>query len=507
MTAGPNRRAVVIGAGPAGLTAAFELLERTDVVPLVLEASPVLGGLARTVEHHGNRIDIGGHRFFSKSERVMRWWTARMPIEGSGPGGRPDPGATDRVLLVRERRSRIYYGGKLFDYPIRLTPRTLRDLGLRKIARLAASYAAARLKPRPERSLEDFFINRFGAELYAQFFRDYTEKVWGVPCTKIAPEWGAQRVKGLSVTTALTHALRSALGGDRSLAQQGTETSLIERFLYPKLGPGQLWELVGDEIRRRGGEIQTEHAVVEITLEGNRVTGVVAEDARTGRREEFRGDYVFSTLPVRELFACIRGEIPPAAREAAAGLRYRHLITVGLLLRRLRLRDLRTGEAVRDTWIYVQEPNVQVGRLQLYNNWSPYLVADPGTVWVGLEYFCGDGDALWSLPDDDLAALAARELNQLGVAGPADVLDAVVLRAPRAYPAYTGSYSRFGEIRRFTDGVENLFLIGRNGMHRYNNQDHSMLTAMLAVDAVVAGLRDRSPIWAVNAEQDYHEAT
>jgi protoporphyrinogen oxidase len=513
--------AVVIGAGPAGLTAAFELLERTDIRPIVVEASAEIGGLSRTVVHAGNRMDLGGHRFFSKSDRVMRWWLRFHPLEaaapahfalayrgqareldGAGPG--PDPDREDRVMLVRSRRSRILFGGRVYDYPLRLSLDTLSKLGLARTLRIGASYGRRVVQPRrPEVTLEDFFINRFGDELYRTFFRSYTEKVWGRSCTEIGAEWGAQRVKGLSVLRALRHALqRRERDGAGDLAQRGHETSLIERFLYPKLGPGSLWETVAAEVRARGGEVRLRQRLVGLETDGARVTAAVVEDARSGERVTLRADYVFSTMAVVDLVHALGPVVPEVVRGVADGLVYRDFITVGLLLPRLTLAGERD---LTDNWIYIQEPGVHVGRLQIFNNWSPYMVRDPRTVWVGLEYFCSAGDALSSRSDAELYALAARELESIADVRAADVLDGVVVRAPKAYPAYYGAYARFGLIREWVDRFENLFLLGRNGMHRYNNQDHSVLTAMTAVDNLVAGVRDREAIWAVNTEQEYHE--
>jgi len=514
-------RAIIIGAGPAGLTAAFELLLRTGVRPLVLEQDGVVGGLARTVEHAGNRIDLGGHRFFSKSDRVMRWWLDVLPLQALdgerhllgyhrqtrelvGDKEGPDPEHEDRVMLLRPRRSRILHGRRLFDYPLGLTPDTVAKLGVARTLRIGASYAWRLIRPRrPEVTLEDFFINRFGDELYRTFFRSYTEKVWGRACSELSAEWGAQRVKGLSISRAITHRLRALTrrrAGD--LAQRTTETSLIERFLYPKLGPGQMWQAVAASVTDRGGEVRLRHRVVGIEREGARVVAVRVEDIDRGRTERVPADYVLSTMPVRDLVRAFGAGVPAEVGEVAEGLVYRDFITVGLLLRRLRLPD--PGPAL-DNWIYVQEPDVKVGRLQIFNNWSPWMVRDPATTWVGLEYFCTVGDALWRLADDTLADFATGELARLGLAARADVLDAVVVRVEKAYPAYLETYDRFPVFRAWVDRFENLFLLGRNGMHRYNNQDHSMLTAMTAVDNIAAGVTDKANVWAVNTEADYHE--
>jgi protoporphyrinogen oxidase len=520
-----RRTAVIIGAGPAGLTAAYELLQRTDVTPIVLEKSEYMGGISRTVNYKGNRIDIGGHRFFSKSDRVMEWWLSILPMQGAGgrdveiayrskratvagdPAG-PDPAATDRVMLVRSRKSRIYFLRRFFDYPIRLSRDTLGKLGVARTIRIGVSYVRSALFPiRRETSLEDFFINRFGRELYRTFFRDYTEKVWGVPCREISAEWGAQRVKGLSVLKTLQHAVRGVFRTGADVSQKTTETSLIERFLYPKLGPGQMWEEVATLVRARGGEIHTGTDVQGIRLEGNRVAAVTARGP-DGCARELRGDFFFSTMPVKELIRAIGPGVPPSVAAVSEGLVYRDFITVGLLLTGLRVAEDRPEgrQLIRDNWVYVQEPDVRVGRMQVFNNWSPYMVADPGTVWIGLEYFCYESDDLWSKPDAEMIRLAVEELARIDIIDPGAVLDATVIRMPKTYPAYFGTYDRFDEIRAWVDRVENLFLVGRNGMHKYNNQDHSMLTAMVAVDNIVAGRTDKANLWAVNAEQDYHES-
>jgi protoporphyrinogen oxidase len=513
--------AIIIGAGPAGLTAAAELLDRTGVRPIVLEQTDQLGGLSRTVNYRGNRIDIGGHRFFSKSDRVMRWWLRRMPMQAFGGDAHacglrlnerqnegPDPDQVDDVMLLRSRRSRIYYERKFFDYPIRLSLDTLRKLGLVRVGKIGLSYARSMVAPiRDEASLEDFFINRFGRELYRTFFESYTEKVWGRPCREISAQWGAQRIKGLSISKALWHALKRPFTS-RNVGQKGTETSLIEQFLYPKHGPGQMWEHVAREVEQAGGQVLTNVEVRRVELAGDRVTAVEAVDRQTGRARVFPADYFFSTMPVQQLVRSLSEGPPEPIRRINEGLVYRDFITVGLLLEGLEVSE-RAAEGpalIRDNWIYIQEPDVRVGRMQVFNNWSPYLVADRSKVWIGLEYFANEHDDLWVRPDRELIALAAEETAKIGIIDPRAVLDGTVIRMPKAYPAYFGSYDRFDELRDWIDRFDNLYLIGRNGMHRYNNMDHSMLTAMVAVDNLVEGRVDKSNVWAVNAEQEYHEA-
>jgi protoporphyrinogen oxidase len=523
MSKTPQGTAVIIGAGPAGLTAALELLRRTGVRPIVLEKSAYMGGISRTVAYKGNRIDIGGHRFFSKSDRVMDWWMSIAPVEQSGEGqhrlayqgqerefssiGAPrETGPGGLVMLVRPRKSRIFFLRKLFDYPLKLNIGTLRKLGAFRTFKAGISYMASAMRPiHPEKTLEDFLINRFGRHLYATFFKSYTEKVWGVPCHEISAEWGAQRIKGLSLRKALAHHFTKLFGRRSSeIGQKDTETSLIEKFLYPKYGPGQLWEEVAKQVRAEGGEILTGWTVCGIETSGDRVTGVVAR-SDAGEERFFPAQYVFSTMSVKELIQAFDVPAPREVQEVSNGLMYRDFITVGLLLNRLRISDP-DGQLLKDTWIYIQEPDVLVGRLQIFNNWSPFLVSDPEKVWIGLEYFCYDTDELWRKPDPEMIALAVKEAERMGIVASADVLDATVLRMEKTYPAYFGTYDRFPVIRDFVDRYDNLFLVGRNGMHKYNNQDHSMLTAMTAVDNIIAGRRDKANIWAVNTEMDYHES-
>jgi protoporphyrinogen oxidase len=520
-----QKRAIIIGAGPAGLTAALELLKKKIAHPIVLELSGEFGGISRTVQYHGNRMDLGGHRFFSKSGRVMEWWLDILPLQGAPSRddlilGRelphaqeknaPDPEQTDRVMLIRNRLSRIFFLRRFFDYPVSLNWTTIKGLGLWRITRVGLSYVKARLFPiKPERSLEDFFINRFGRELYSIFFKDYTEKVWGVPCHEIKPEWGSQRIKGLSVIRAILHALNKSLFKNKSLDQKQVETSLIERFYYPKYGPGQMWERVAELIKEKGGEFRLFHLVTGIETDQNRLQSVTVKNLKTGQSEILTGDYFFSSMPVVDLVAGLSCSVPEKIWKIAQGLRWRNFITVGLLLKKLKIKNntkIKTiHDLIPDVWIYIQERDVKLGRLQVFNNWSPYLVKDPDTVWLGLEYFCDDSDDLWNRDDRQMAQLAVEELAKIDMIETADVLDQVVIRQAKTYPAYFGTYDQFPELRQYLDQFENLFLIGRNGMHRYNNMDHSMLTAMTAVDAIAHGIRDKESIWAVNAEEDYHE--
>ncbi len=515
--------AIIIGAGPAGLTAAYELLHKTDIKPVIFEMSSDIGGISKTVNYKGNRIDIGGHRFFSKSDRVMKWWQNILPLQGapskddiilkrdvplSQKG--PDPEKTDRVMLIRRRLSRIFFLRRFFNYPVSLNKNTFSNLGMVRVIKIFLSYIRVRLFPiKNEKSLEEFFINRFGKELYLTFFKDYTEKVWGVPCNNIRPEWGAQRVKGLSIKKAFAHAIKEIFLKDRSLSQKDTETSLISQFMYPKFGPGQLWEEVAQIVKQKGGEIYLNHKTVGLNSRDYRILEAVVEDYSTDEIKIVKGDYFFSTMPVKELIQALGNNVPEEVQQIAQGLLYRDFITVGLLLRKLKIKnetEIKTiNNVVPDNWIYVQERDVKLSRLQIFNNWSPYMVKDENTVWIGLEYCCSEGDELWNKPDEDLANFAINELAKIDIIEKEDVLDSTVIRMKKTYPAYFGLYSRFHVIKEFVDRFENLFLIGRNGMHRYNNMDHSMLTAMMAVENIIKGIATKDNIWAVNAEEEYHE--
>ncbi len=511
------KKAIIIGGGPAGLTAAFEFQKHTDIQPVVLEMSEYWGGISRTVKYKGNRIDIGGHRFFSKSDRVMQWWLEIMPIEESQQGsfeisyqnkkrtvesGGVKPANPDAVMLIRNRLSRIYYRRRFFSYPISMSAQTVKNLGIPYTISVGISYVWASLFPiKNEKNLEEFFINRFGKKLYKTFFKDYTEKVWGVDCSKISPEWGAQRIKGLSLTKTVVHMVKKVFssGKQSDISQKDVETSLIERFMYPKLGPGQMWETVAEMVGAKGGDLHKYTKVIGLNAEGNKIVSLKVENTQTGEISTIEGDYFLSTMPIQELVNKLSVKVPTEVQRVSDGLMYRDFFTVGLLVS-----DLAVGE-IKDNWIYIQESDVKVGRLQIFNNWSPYMVADPKLKWIGLEYFCNEGDELWIQTDEDLKKLGIEEISKIGIVTKENVVDAVVIRMPKTYPAYFGTYDEFDKVREYLDGYENLFLMGRNGMHKYNNQDHSMLTAMTVVENIKDGLSTKGNIWDINTEQEYHE--
>jgi protoporphyrinogen oxidase len=510
--------AVIAGAGPAGLTAAYELLQKTGVHPLIFELENVVGGISKTIEYKGNRMDIGGHRFFSKSKDVTDWWDSLLPLQGQPAiddillndtgkpyvAGGPDPETTDSVTLIRHRVSRIFFMRKFFDYPISLKPATFTNMGLWRTLRAGSDYIAAQLKKRPETSLENFYINRFGKTLYRLFFEDYTEKVWGIHPSKLGADWGSQRVKGVSVSAVLKDMIFKKFG-----RKEASETSLIEQFIYPKYGPGQLWETVANSISQLGGELHLQSKVTKIHVVHNRVVSVDVETG--GQTRTVACDYFLSSMPIKDLVAAIDGTFVPAeVRRIAGDLTYRDFITVGLLVKRTKINNRTKIKTYKnrtpDTWIYIQERDVKIGRLQIFNNWSPYLVKDyENTMWIGLEYFCNEGDVLWQMSDKEFITMAIDELVKISIIDREDVLDAVQVKVKKAYPSYFGAYYELDTVRKFLDSIENLYCLGRNGQHRYNNMDHSMLTAIEAVRNIRDNREDKSNIWNVNTEEEYHE--
>lgn len=518
----PSSDAIIIGAGPAGLTAAYELLKQTGIHPVVLEATDAIGGISQTLEYKGNRMDIGGHRFFSKNKEVMAWWHKMMPIQGKPafddillhrtnkafePGG-PDPQTADRVMLYRQRVSRIFFLRKFFDYPISLKPDTFTNMGLLRTIKAGMGYLASQVHKHPENSLENFYINRFGKTLYQLFFEGYTEKVWGVHPSNLGADWGSQRVKGVSISAVIKDMFTRTFSLKRD--PEEVETSLIGQFLYPKYGPGQLWEIVADEILTASGEIHKESEVKKIRIENNRVVSVSYQ--REGQLMQQPCSYLLSSMPLKDLVESIEGiAVPEEIKQIASALPYRDFITVGLLVRKLKIKNrtkINTFQnRVPDTWIYIQERDVKIGRLQVFNNWSPYLVKEyETTMWIGLEYFCTEGDEMWEMDREEFIRMAIDELVKIDIIDKEDVLDATQAKIKKAYPSYFGSYYELDKVRDFLDQIENLYCIGRNGQHRYNNMDHSMLTAMEAVKNIKEGKTSKENIWAVNTEEDYHES-
>lgn len=514
------KKAIIIGAGPAGLTAAYELLSRSDIIPVILEENDFVGGISATLDYKNNKIDMGGHRFFSKSDRVMNWWLSILPLQGkpakddillkrpvelSSLKKAPNPEKTDRVMLKRPRLSRIYYLKTFFSYPVSLNLETIKGLGLWRMLKIGCSYMRALLFPiKDEKSLEDFMINRFGRELYLTFFKDYTEKLWGIDCNQISAEWGAQRIKGISILKVLKQMAQN-LSGNHNKA---VETSFIESFYYPKFGPGHLWQTVADLVQDKGGKIVFRQKVTRLIQQNQKIIAVETTDDH-GKKVVYEGDIFISTMPVKDLINAMN-DVPAEIHHIADGLLYRDFRVAGILLNKLKLKNTTAistiNQIVPDTWIYVQERNVKLGRIQIFNNWSPYMVADfPNKVWIGLEYFCNEQDKLWTDNEQDFIDFAVNEADKIGIFDKKDVLDACAYRVKKAYPAYFGTYNQFDCIKQYINQMENLYLIGRNGMHRYNNMDHSTLSAMKAVDYILGVCHSKEDIWSVNTETDYHE--
>lgn len=468
----PDTHVVVIGAGPAGLTAAYDLC-KSGISSVILEKDKVVGGISRTVNYKGYHFDIGGHRFFTKVKAVEAMWREVL-AEGQ--------------FLRRNRLSRIYYNKKFFYYPLRAS-NALLGLGIWNSALIFLSYLRAQLFPeKPEETFEQWISNRFGKRLYRIFFKTYTEKVWGIPCNQIMAEWAAQRIKGLSLLAAVKNAL---------IQQQQSKgdviKTLIDAFDYPEFGPGMMWETVKGIVERDGSEIRLNAGVEKILWSEGNVDAL--EVLIDGKPEVVEGTHFISTMPIRELIQKFEPPVPVDVLKAAEALNYRDFLTVALVVNQ--------KELFPDNWIYIHDADVKVGRIQNFKNWSPSMVPDPEKTCLGLEYFCFEGDGLWTMSDSDLVELGKKELGILGLVNPSDIIDGSVVRMPKAYPVYDGTYAEsLRVVREFLDGIQNLQLIGRNGMHKYNNQDHSMLTAMLAVKNILGANYD---LWQVNAEQEYHE--
>ena len=510
------KKAIIIGAGPAGLTAAYKLLKTTDIKPIILESSDSVGGISKTYNHNGNRMDIGGHRFFTKNEEVMNLWLEIMPLQSKksqddiilnrdielNENGK-DPEKDDDVMLIRNRVSRILYLHKFFSYPISLKFETFKNMGFKRTMKAGFGYIGSVIHKRKETNLENFYINRFGKPLYQMFFEKYTEKVWGRSPKDIDAGWGAQRVKGLSLLKTFTNAISKPF----KKKNKKIETSLIEQFYYPKKGPGQLYELMLEKILNMGGEIHFNSEVNKIELIDNEIRKVITKD-----KKEYIGDYYFSSMSLKDLANSIgENDLGKEEYRIANGLSYRDFMTVGVLLNSLAIENktkIKTiNNIIPDTWIYVQEEEVKLGRIQIFNNWSPYMVKDlTHTIWIGLEYFVNEGDEMWNQDDNKFIDFALDELEKIKfINSKEDVLDSCVLRIKKAYPGYFDTYNEIDVLINRLNNISNLYCVGRNGQHRYNNMDHSILTSIEAVNCIKSN-SDKKIIWSVNTEKEYHES-
>jgi len=513
------KKVLIIGAGPAGLTAAYELLKQHgEYEVIIFEESDSVGGISKTVNYKGNRMDMGGHRFFSKIPEVNKWWEDMLPLQGRpswddkvlnrevdlSPNG-PDPERNDHVMLLRHRVSRIFFENKFYDYPVSLKFETFKNMGILNTILVGFSYIKAVIMKRPETNLENFYINRFGRKLYSMFFEYYTENLWGRHPREIDASWGGQRVKGLSITAVVKDVFGKIFSGPN----RKVETSLIEQFKYPKLGPGQLWEVTAEEIQRMGGTVLKNAKVIGI--EKNRDNQVVCLTyEKNGVKETEEGDYFISSMPIKDLVEGMN-DVPAEVARIAKGLPYRDYMTLGVLVSKLKLKNrtkLKTiADIIPDCWIYVQDRRVKMGRFQIYNNWSPYMVKDAeNTIWVGLEYFVDEGDAFWNMTEEDFSEIGISEMIRIGLIDNAEeVIDTHMEKVKKAYPAYFDTYEEMDTLVAYLSSIGNLFCVGRNGQHRYNNIDHSMCTSFEAVKNILSGRKDKSNVWNVNTEREYHE--
>ena len=512
------KKVLIIGAGPAGLTAAYELLSKSeDYEVVVFEESDVFGGISKTVNYKGNRMDMGGHRFFSKSPEVNAWWEKLMPMQGAPSRddimlGReikvnqdgPDPSDEDVVMLLRRRVSRIFFDGKFYDYPISLKFQTFRNMGFVNTVKCGFSYLGSVFHKLPEDNLENFYINSFGRQLYSMFFEYYTENLWGRHPSEIDASWGAQRTKGLSIGGIL----KDVFGKLFHVRDRKVNTSLIEQFKYPKLGPGELWDVTASKVEQMGGTIIKNAKVTKLHKEDGKITSLTY--VQDGKETVVEGDYIISSMPVKDLVGGMN-DVPEEPARIASGLPYRDYMTLGVLVKKLNLvnkTDMKTvGNIVPDCWVYVQDRSVKMGRFQIYNNWSPYMVKDlENTVWIGLEYFCNEGDEFWNMTEEEFSKLGTEEMVKIGlISSLDDVLDSHMEKIKKAYPAYFDTYDQIDTLIEYLDTIDNLYCVGRNGQHRYNNIDHSMITSFEAVKCIMTGSSDKSAIWNVNTEQEYHE--
>lgn len=511
------KNVVIIGAGPAGLTAAYQLLKSSyDKYKItIIEEENQVGGISKTVNYKGNRIDIGGHRFFTKEKKVEKIWTDILKLQSEKsyddkilnreknlPKNGLDPEKNDNVFLIRNRVSRILYEDKFYDYPVTVNYKTIRNLGFFRTLECGFSYLKYKIWNRKEENLEDFYINRFGKKLYSMFFEGYTEKVWGRSPKHISKEWGYQRVKGISISEVLKNYFSKLL----NVNTNKVETSLIESFYYPKYGPGQLYEEMEKQIKNMGGKVLKNSKVIKINQKDRKVKNVVY--IKNDREYTKSADILISSMPIKDLVNAFN-EVDEEVLKIGNNLPYRDFVTVGLLVNRLNLKNetkINTiNNNIPDCWLYIQDDKVKLGRIQIFNNWSPYMVDDiNNTIWLGLEYFCSEGDSFWNMSDEKIIKYAEKELKEIGVIDD-DSIDGCVIKIKKAYPAYFDSYSEIDKVISYLNSIDNLYCIGRNGQHRYNNMDHSMMTAIKCADTIIKEKKNKKAIWNVNVDKDYHE--
>ena len=501
-----TKTALIIGAGPAGLTTAFELLQKTDVKPILLEKSDTVGGMCISKNYKGNLVDIGGHRYFTKFNRIKEWWLQFLPLQTQPSkddiilerdlklplSAAHDPEKEDDVMLKRYKLCRIYYLRKFFDYPVSINFNTIFGLGLWRMTKIFLSYVKAKaFKIKPEKTAEDFLINTFGRELYQTFFKDYTEKLWGIECKEISAEWGRERIRGIYFWETVISLIKNIF-----IHKPKPE----DPFLYPKLGPGQLWDKVAERVTAAGGEIIYNTEVIDMENTADKITSVTVRHA-DGTTEKLTADYIISSLPVQTLFHMLKG-VPADTMKVADGLMYRNFRTAAILLDKLKIKNTSKIKTVNgilpDTWTYIQESDVLMGRMQTYNNWSPYLPKDSNKVWIGFEYFGGDNDKIWTMPDKEFEELAVKEGCKVGIIDEKDVIDVTSAKLEKAYPAYFGTYNQFHVLREFTDKIGNLYLVGRCGMHKYINIDHVVLSGIAAADNIAQNMPTKDNIWNID---------
>lgn len=513
-----KRKILVIGAGPAGLTAAYELLSKSnDYSVTIFEESSAIGGISRTVNHNGNLMDIGGHRLFSKVPKVNEWWQNMLPLQGFPSKddvllGRnvlladdgPNPESEDIVMLMRQRVSHILFNSNFYDYPISLKLSVLKKLGFLTTLKIGCSYIYSVFHKLPEINLENFYINHFGRKLYELFFEYYTENLWGRHPSEINTSWGAQRVRGLSISAVFKDAY-----GKIFHKKHGFETSLIGEFKYPKLGVGQLWDVTVQKVEEMGGTIIKNAKVVSFQRnENGTIESLIYE--KDGKSIDVEGDIFISSMPIKDLVVGMN-DVPSSVARIANGLPYRDYMTLGVLVKNFKLKNETSlptiGNIVPDCWVYVQDRNVKMGRFQIYNNWSPYMVKNlEKTVWLGLEYFVNEDDEMWNMTENDFVSFCVCEMIKIGLIDcENDIIDTHLERVKKAYPAYFDTYTEFDTLKSWLDKIPNLYCVGRNGQHRYNNIDHSMMTSFEAVNNILNGNIDKSNIWNVNTEKEYHE--